>query len=441
MLRSAFAHFGDDTSGFASGLQELLELFAPRRVRLHIYGRPHPFGYGGQVRELPLQWALQIVARFAARSDRLAGWSTRAIRVLQVLAIGLRHQGVLLGSGRGITAASWELRLYRALGVRIITVLHGSDARPVFLNGARLHQLGVSHRLLGKHRSQLEMCHRVSRWSDEIVAYPAIAHYFGRRMADRCLIGWPRVHDPSQRPGASPDASSRVAGSIRILHAPSNPAIKGSDRIAELVEGLQRQGFDVVLQAVTGLTNEQIQQEIERCDFAIDQLWADLSEPIFALEVAHSGRSVVVGSAHADWLEQRYAATRPEGIILVEPASVPTIVERLTEEAVERRHNRDHGIRGVEEAGRVESGPTQQAALAERWVALLQGRLAEQYFFNPCDIEPLFFGFAPEEVIRSAAASFCREFNVEPPFSCASHRAAFAQWIGDGDCASVRPDR
>lgn len=441
MVRSGFAHFGDDTSGFASGLQRLLDRHAPRQLRLHIYGAPHPFGYGGRVRQIPLQWVLPIVSRLSAQSDRLVARLTRVIRVLQVLTIALRHRGVLLASGKGITASSWELRFYRALGVRVITVLHGSDARPVFLNGARLHQLGVSERLLGKHRSQLEMCQRVSRWSDEVVAYPAIAHYFGRRLVDRCLVGWPRVHDPMRRPRSSPAASPRVEEPIRILHAPSNPAIKGSDLIVGLVEDLRQRGFDVTLQTVTGLSNTEVEAEIERCDFAIDQLWADLSEPIFALEVADSGRSAVVGSAHAEWLERRYGGTRPGGIILVEPDSVPSVVEALVEAAAERRRSGSPGMHVVEATENTDTEVTTQSELAQRWVALLEGRLAEQYFFNPCDIEPLFFGFAPEEVIRSAAASFCQEFNVEPPFYCAAHRTAFAQWIGDGDGASVKPDQ
>lgn len=429
MLRSGFAHFGDDTSGFASGLQELLAQFAPRRLRLHIYGTPHPFGYGGRVRQIPLQRTVRIVAQVFSRSDRLVGLSANVMRVLQVLAIAIRHRGVLLGSGKGITASSWELRIYRALGLRVITVLHGSDARPVFLNGARLHQLGVSQRLLVKHRLQLEMCYRVSRWSDDIVAYPAIAHYFGRRLVDRDLLGWPRaIESTSRRRLAPPDGEPR-SGPVRILHAPSNPAIKGSDIIIDIVAALQRQGVSVELLQLTGVSNAQVAEAIRKCDFAIDQLWADVPGAVFALEVAQSGKKVVVGSAHAEWLQERYGSSLPTGIILAEPESVPKLVEALVDEAAQSRRD-EHPREGYPEALDVTKGAwTSERALARRWVELLQNRLVDGYRFGPCAIEPMFFGFAPEEVIRSAASLFCETFSVEPPFHCESHRIAFARWI------------
>lgn len=80
---------------------------------------------------------------------------------------------------------------------------------------------------------------------------------------------------------------------VRLLHAPSNPTVKGTRFLLAAVERLRAEGVDVELELVTGLVPRgHARKAYERCDLAVDQLLAGWYGGI-AVELMALGKPVI----------------------------------------------------------------------------------------------------------------------------------------------------
>ncbi len=86
------------------------------------------------------------------------------------------------------------------------------------------------------------MIRRVERYADVIVAQPAFSHFFERRVVNWFVVGVPWRE---QARGATDDHSEKAT--IRIVHSPSDPPIKGSKRIRDAVAQLRSEGLALEL--------------------------------------------------------------------------------------------------------------------------------------------------------------------------------------------------
>ena len=60
----------------------------------------------------------------------------------------------------------------------------------------------------------------------------------------------------------------------RVVHSPSNAAVKGTAKIQSIVENLRRRGFDIDFVLLKGLANEKevFGGTLRTCDLVVDQL-------------------------------------------------------------------------------------------------------------------------------------------------------------------------
>ncbi len=78
--------------------------------------------------------------------------------------------------------------------------------------------------------------------------------------------------------------SSRDSGSLRIAHAPTDRAIKGTQYLLDTVEALQLQGFDISLLLLENMSNSDLMAQVSSVDLVVDQLLIG-SYGTFAVEV------------------------------------------------------------------------------------------------------------------------------------------------------------
>lgn len=78
---------------------------------------------------------------------------------------------------------------------------------------------------------------------------------------------------------------------VRVVHAPSHRAVKGSDRIIDACEQLRADGIDLELILVEGLSNREARAVYAQADIVIDQLYGGWYGG-FALEVMALGKPV-----------------------------------------------------------------------------------------------------------------------------------------------------
>lgn len=80
---------------------------------------------------------------------------------------------------------------------------------------------------------------------------------------------------------------------LRIVHAPSNRKVKGSELILEALESLRGQGFEFELLLVEGMSNAEARKVYESADVLVDQLFAGWYGGL-AVELMALGKPVLV---------------------------------------------------------------------------------------------------------------------------------------------------
>ncbi|HZE29177.1 MAG TPA: hypothetical protein VE055_03700, partial [Gaiellaceae bacterium] len=130
-----------------------------------------------------------------------------------------------------------------------------------------------------------------------------VGSYLTRRLAPRGR--WPEydVVPPALALGAWQPSSTEPGATLRIAHAPSKRAVKGTDAVLAAVESLRRRGAPVELDLIEGVPNVEARLRYAAADVVVDQLrvgWYGM----FAIESMALAKPVVV---HLD--EQAAAET------------------------------------------------------------------------------------------------------------------------------------
>jgi glycosyltransferase involved in cell wall biosynthesis len=364
-----------EIAGHYSRLASALRELGVDAVAVDLSG--HPFAYDERGHQAPI---VRLAVTIASRSRRPGGRRVEKAlwRPLELLArvallawsVG-RFDAYVFGFGTTILYGH-ELPLLRLLRKRLVFVFNGSDARPSYVDGADMAaSLGRSTddciRMARRKKANIR---RIERYADAIVSQPAFSHFFERPVVDFFRLGVPCT---AARPDEPPveDASE-----IRILHSPSHPEVKGSDRIRETVEELQRAGLPLKLIELRGVTNTVVRTEIGRADFLIDQIYSDAPMVGFATEAATAGVPAIVGGYAWPELRRIYPDDVMPPVEQCHPDELAAAVRRLAQDPAYRRSLGERARRFVE-------GPWAQRRIAERYLAVLQGQIDARWLFDP----------------------------------------------------------
>ena len=131
-------------------------------------------------------------------------------------------------------------------------------------------------------------------------------------------------------------------GRLRVAHAPTDRAIKGTAAVVAAVEQLQGEGLDVRLDLIEGVANEECLARKGRADVVVDQLL--LGYGVNAVEAWGMGLPVVAGVADP---AVREAMLRAWGALPFAEASPDTLVNVLRALAVEPALRWAYAARGM----------------------------------------------------------------------------------------------
>jgi hypothetical protein len=334
----------------------------------------HPFAYGTPSSEWAIGFARAVrQRRVAATGAALVFWrAAYAMACLLLLAWAVpRHDAFVLGFRTSFFRLR-DLPLLRRLGKRIIMVFHGSDARPPYMDGADMDpDAGRSIRdCAALARIKRREIRHLERHVDLVVAAPLYAHWFSRR-----VVGFHQVGIPQPPLSTYPDVVAEPTGpTLRVLHAPSNPFVKGSARIRQVVEGLAAAGIPIELVELRGVPNAAVMAELPYCHFVIDHLYSDIPMTSFVAEAARHGRPAVLGGYGWEALKELEPGSELPPVELCHPDDLEMAVRRLATDADHRRRLGAAARRFVETwaAERV----------AERFVEMLEGRVPPSWLLN-----------------------------------------------------------
>lgn len=115
---------------------------------------------------------------------------------------------------------------------------------------------------------------------------------------------------------------------LRIGHAPSHRAIKGTDLLLDAVERLKRGGFEFELVLVEGKSNTEAREIYKTVDVLVDQLFAGWYGGL-AVEAMALGKPVVayIRQEDLDFIPELMRSELP--IIQAEPSTIRDVLERI----------------------------------------------------------------------------------------------------------------
>jgi glycosyl transferase family 1 len=367
------------------GLADAAGLFARLQAGLAAHGvdgtavnlMTNPFGYGAGV-AAP---ALPVRAAQAAFAWRRAAAGRAPVRTL-VAALAhvwlfawavARHDTFVFG-GRVTFARGYDLPLLRLLGKRVVCVFWGSDERPAYLDGSLMAadrgrdiRAGVAH--VARQKAEVR---RLDRWSDAVIAHVLSSHLHERPVVRFTALGLPFAPNgraPVPEPGGDPV----------VLHAPTHPAAKGTDRIRAIVANVRDGGARLDYDEVVGVPNAEVLRRIDDCAVVLDQLFSDVPNAGLATEAAARRRAVVVAGYGVDELAALLPEEERAPVVYVHPRDVE---DRLAELLA------DPGLRDeVARRGQAfVAGRCAPEAVAGRLLRVLRDDIPPEWLFDPREL-------------------------------------------------------
>lgn len=299
--------------------------------------------------------------------------------------------------GQTITNSAFELWLLRRAGRKIIFAGVGSDTRPPYIDGGLFPgeadgELPDPAFLVEKTRRCKERLRLQERYASYWINSPAAAHFH-----ERPFIAWPAMGIP-RNIFVSKLGSRREGGPVRILHCPSSPLAKGTPIILEAIGRLRKKGYEIDFVLIQNMPNDRVLQELERCDFVVDQLYSDAPMAGFATEAAYFGRPAVVAGYFAPWVDHCLEVGNTPPSLFVLPDNIESAIERLI---VDVRFRRELG----EKAQFFVKSHWDVCEVAKRFLRLIRDDIPEQWWFDPKKICYLEGSGLPRERVRRLVTS------------------------------------
>lgn len=221
----------------------------------------------------------------------------------------------------------FEIKILKMLGKKVVLIPYGSDTWlwdhiPNLLWRAALlidnPDAGRSSKLLERR------IRNGSRLADCVLG--CLVHI-------SCLPRWdilPLTCYPVDTDALKPTYPS-AAGPLRVAHAANHRGFKGTDFLIEVVRQLRAEGYEIELDVIERVTNDQVLARIAKADVYVDQLVAGYA--FAALEAMALGKVVIsaTGETEAAQVFRRYSYLNEAPIIPASVESIYDVLRNLTE--------------------------------------------------------------------------------------------------------------
>lgn len=392
----------------------IVEALATQGVHCDLHLRfDHPFGYPTE--RVDRGWIMMAHRGIIAlRSSRelphfphriLLEAARRVLWTLHAVAAVVRYRTFVFAFAMTFAPEGRDLPLLRLLGKRIIVVTaNGSEARPPYVDDA--HRDFASSdiaRAVSKKRRTLA---RIERWAQVVIGAPlSSSPFLTRPFVNYFAMGMPC------RPISPPPASvvkdhADHDDLVRILHAPSNPRAKGTERIREVIQSLIEDGLPIEYSEMIGEPNTVVIERLARTDVVVDQLYCDTPMATLAAEAAAQGKPTVVGGYGWDLLRPYV----PEGMWPPSQlCSADTVRDAIAQLVTDPRYREQLG----EEAKKFVTTQWSLDAVGERWRMVLEGTYPEDWLVDPLTVIYTNGSLLSDTDARARVRSLINECGVE----------------------------
>lgn len=385
---------------------------------------PHPFAYRTEEKRT---WLFRFIRRvfsfvrkegpFALRLLSALPWLI-SVHLWSIFAI-FKYNTFIFAFGQTLfPGTQLDLPILKLLGKRvIINVGHGSEARPPYLDGTYLLQSGARspefyEQTTRKMRRKVQF---LEKYSSVLIGSPFSSHFFARKP----FVNWFELGIPAQMESCPKTGAPEVEAVLdsqriektkhsefRILHAPSAAIAKGTDAIRAAVAALQDDGWNVKLDEVHGVPNEEVLRKLARCDFVVDQMYSDTPLSGFATEAAVMGKPSVIGSYAGDPFKKTIPIRALPPSLVVHPDELKAGIQFFLQ-------NPDKMKEFGRQAQAFVSKNWQTTAVAERFVALILDQAPTEWFVDPKSLVYVKGACQSEHVSAQILADLVGKFGVD----------------------------
>lgn len=303
----------------------------------------------------------------------------------------LMHDVFIFSFGSSLLPLNVDLPFLSFFKKRIIcNIAHGSEARPPYINGAYLDPKGAhldANTLKKRSKKIRRRCDFIGRYADVVLGAPLSSQFLCVPFIDWFQIGIPHKIEPYER------FFKKNEGQIRILHSPSHPLLKGTSKIRQTIRSLEMKGHKIKFVEITGKPNVVVMQELDLCDFVVDQLYSDTPMAGFATEAAWFGKPAVVGGYGWEILKKHIPKDMFPPSQICHPDNLEAAIEQLITDEAYRKELGKKARQFVQEKWSSE-------CVVERYMQLINDTFPEKWLKNPYDYLYMHGAGLPEDRVK-----------------------------------------
>jgi len=319
----------------------------------------------------------------------------RLVSLIMPLWVILRYKKIYFIGGIDFSRTKFEFQLYKIFNVKSFISFHGSDLRPMYLNGIFLksHEKKFLKNLALQTKLQKKTIERKEYLSDYILASPSDHQFLSRSDVINItklgnIIDEERILRIKKYKGSK---KITVNKNITLLHCPSEFTAKGSLKIIEIVNEIKNKYPFIELMLKQNISNTEVISLMSNSDIIIDSLWNSSPAGAFPAEASFLGKPVIIGSYFAKIKDKIYKDKNDlPPYIFVLPDNFKKALEKLI---IDESHRKDIGKKLRSHFIKYSS----QRKIAKKYEKIFENGPSSKYLFNPKKIQYI-YGYGIDKI-------------------------------------------
>ena len=312
---------------------------------------------------------------------KIFAFLTRLLKLVIFLWVTPNHDVFIFGFGSSFLPGNLDLPILKFINKKVIcNIAHGSEARPPYINGAYVNNLSNpitkdELSLIKKlSKTTKRRCSTIEKYADIVIGAPLTSHFLEKPFINIFHLGL-----IFRELSADNTENDNQALNVRILHCPSNPTVKGTSLIRHVIKSLKNKGHKIDFIELINKPNSTVIEELNICDFVVDQAYSDFPLPGFATEAAWFAKPSVVGGYGWHALQQLI----PDKVFPPSHICYPNDLETAVEKLIIDKEYRIN--LGNQAQNFVKSNWSIQKC-TDRYLQLINGPIPEDWWSTPCQI-------------------------------------------------------
>ena len=343
----------------------------------------NPFNYAGETKTNIL---VRIIKYFNFVNSRNTSKSFIFFNNTQILFLQIclllyslmKYDIFIFGYGKTLIFKNLDLPVLHFFNKKIISILsHGSESRPPYTNGVVLspqNKFLSNSYLVNSTLRKKKLVNYHFKYADIIVGAPYTNHAFSpSRFINSLSLGIPCIFDEK------PKLKVKISNRVRVLHSPSNQIAKGTEIIKLVINKLILKGYEIDFILIKNKANSIVVDEIQKCDFVVDQIYSDTPMAGLATEAAWYGKPTVVGGYKLEELKDFVQDSMWPPVISCHPDSIEASIEKLI---ICKNYRLDMGLK----AKCFVQNKWSAQKVAERYLRLINNDIPKHWWVEPSSV-------------------------------------------------------